>query len=245
MKKILLTGGNGFFASRFARYYKDRYEIYAPGHRELDITDEKTVAECIGSLTPDIIIHTGAIAVTDFCNQHPDIAHRVNVEGSVNIAKGAEKAGSSLVFLSSEQVFNGSTRGGPFKEEDAPVPDTVYGENKWEAEQILSGMLEKLWIVRFTWMFDLPVSGCGMSGNIMLDTFTKLVRRETICASKREFRGMGYMAETVGNFEKLFSLPFGTWHMGAENPLSRYEIVEHILTLLGLGEGDELLPFLA
>ena len=87
-------------------------------------------------------------------------------------------------------------------------------------------------------MFDLPAAGCGMAGNILMDTLTKLVKRETIVASRREFRGMGYMQETVKNFETLFSCPYGTWHMGAENPCSRYDIVKHILELLGLGRGE-------
>ena len=246
MKKILLTGGKGFFASRFAGYYRDRYQIWAPGHREMDVTDASQVADSVKGFAPDIIIHTGAIAVTQYCNEHPDVAHKINVEGSVNVARAAADAGSRMVFLSSEQVFNGSTAGGPFREEDAPVPDTVYGENKAEAERLLRSITDRLWIVRFTWMFDLPAAGCGMAGNILMDTISKLVRRETISASKREFRGMGYMQETVRNFETLFDCPYGTWHMGAENPCSRYEIVAHILKLLGLGQsaGDPMEQYL-
>ena len=36
--------------------------------------------------------------------------------------------------------------------------------------------------------------------------------------------------------EKLFKTPFGIYHLGAVNNNSRYEIVEHILKLLGLEE---------
>ena len=45
---------------------------------------------------------------------------------------------------------------------------------------------------------------------------------------------MGYIYETIANFEKLFQSPYGTYHLGATNNHSRYEIVEHILKLLGM-----------
>lgn len=235
-EKILLTGGKGFFCSRLADYYKDQYEFLITDKEELDFTDEKAVDTCVGEFSPNIIIHAGAIAVTDFCNEHPDVAHRINVDGAVHVAKAAKKYGSKMVFISSEQVFNGNTNGGPFKEEDEAIPNTVYGENKLEAEGILKGILDELWIVRFTWMFGLPEHGKNMSNGILWDTITKLLNQETIVASKHEFRGMGYIYETIANMEKLFQSPYGTYHLGATNNNSRYEIVEHILKLLGLEE---------
>lgn len=235
-EKILLTGGKGFFASRMADYYKEQYELLAVGKKELNCTDEKAVGDCVREFRPDIIIHAGAVAVTNFCNEHPDVAHRINVDGAVYVAKAAKKYGSKMVFISSEQVFNGNTNGGPFREEDEAVPNTVYGANKLEAEGLLKEILDELWIPRFTWMFGLPEYGKNMSNGILWDTITKLLKQETIVASRHEFRGMGYIYETVANMEKLFQSPFGTYHMGATNHKSRYEIVEHILRLLGLEE---------
>ena len=148
---------------------------------ELDFTDAKAVDACVCEYRPDIIVHAGAIAVTDFCNQHPDVAHRINVDGAVNVAEAAAKYKSAMVFISSEQVFNGNTAGSPFQEEDEAVPNTVYGENKLEAEGLLRNILGELWIARFTWMFGLPERGKNMSNGILWDTLTKLWNQETIC----------------------------------------------------------------
>ncbi len=235
-EKILLTGGTGFFGSRMADYYKDKYEFLAVGSKKLDCTEQKAVDACVAEFRPDIIVHAGAVAVTNFCNEHPDAAHRINVDGAVYMAEAARKYGSKMVFISSEQIFNGNTNGGPFKEEDEAVPNTVYGANKLEAEGLLKEILDELWIVRFTWMFGLPEHGKNMSNGILWDTITKLLKQETIVASRHEFRGMGYIYETVANMEKLFKTPFGIYHLGAVNNNSRYEIVEHILKLLGLEE---------
>lgn len=233
-KKILLTGGQGFFCSRFARYHQKNYDIVALGRKDLDITDAALVMDKVMAEKPDYIIHAAANAVTDFCNKNPDIAHDINVSGAVNTAKAAAAAGAKLLFISSEQVFNGNENCGPYKEEDTAVPDTVYGQNKLEAESLLRGILPELWIVRFTWLFGMPEHNAGMANNILWDTLQHLIEGRRISASPNEFRGMTYVYEMVENVEKCFSLPYGTYHLGAENELSRYDTVAEIFRLLGV-----------
>ncbi|WP_343247368.1 SDR family oxidoreductase [Diplocloster hominis] len=241
-KRILLTGGKGFFCSRLADYYKNDYDFLVTDKDDLDFTDRQAVLDCASAFQPNLIIHAGAIAVTDFCNQHPDIARKVNVDGALHAAEAAREVHAQLIFLSSEQVFNGNTNGGPFREEDTAVPNTVYGANKLEAEALLKEILDELWIVRFTWMFGLPERNKNMSNGILWDTLTKLRNQEKIIASPHEFRGMGYIYETIANFQKLFEAPYGTYHMGATNNESRYDTVKHILHLLGLDSKlDQLL----
>lgn len=235
-KRILLTGGKGFFCSRLADYYKDQYDFIITDKEELDITDEQAVYAMIRQTKPEIIVHAGAVVVTDFCNQHPDIAHRINVDAAVTIGKAARENGAKLIFFSSEQVFNGNQNDGPFSEEDEAVPNTVYGENKLEAERLLKEILDELWIVRFTWMFGLPERGKNMSNGILWETMGRLMRRETITASRREFRGMTYVYEMIENFPRLLEAPYGTYHLGSVNNESRYDIVKFILEELGLGE---------
>ncbi|MGL4607761.1 MAG: SDR family oxidoreductase [Eubacteriaceae bacterium] len=234
MKKILLTGGRGFFCSRFTQYYKDDFEFLVTDKDDLDITDKKKVMTVFKDFRPDYVIHGGAIAVTDFCNQHPEIAYKINVKGALNVGEATKEVEGKLVFLSTEQVFNGNKELGPFSEEDIPCPDTVYGENKLEAEMQLKNILEELWIVRFTWMFGFPERALNLSPNILWETISQAIKGEQIKASPREFRGMTYVYEMIPNLKKLLELPYGTYHLGSTNHLSRYEIVEEILMQLGL-----------
>ena len=44
MKRLLVTGASGFLGSRIIEYYRDRYEICAPSHTDMDITDKEKVA---------------------------------------------------------------------------------------------------------------------------------------------------------------------------------------------------------
>lgn len=234
MKKIILTGGKGFFCTRLAKYYKGEYEILSLGKDQLDITQRERVLAILKEFKPDYVIHAAAVAVTDFCNQNPKIAHKINVDGSINVALACKEVSAKTIFISSEQVFNGNKENGPYDEDSKPVPDTVYGQNKLEAEGALKDILDELWILRFSWMFGLPKEGFGITSNIMWDTISAILKEEMIKAPVNEYRGMTYVKEMVENFQKIFNIPYGTYNIGSENELSRYDVVKLIIEELGL-----------
>lgn len=242
MEKILLTGGNGFFCTRFTKKYENSYEILSTDVPELDITDEKKVIKAFKDFNPDYVIHAAAIASTDFCNSNPKIAYKVNVTGALNVAKACKEVNAKMIFISTEQVFNGNLESGPYTENDIPNPDTMYGKNKLEAEGLLKEILDELWILRFTWLFGLPERNCGMSPNILLNTLDIALKGEKTKITSNEYRGLSYVYEVVDQFTKIFDLPYGIYHVGSHNNLSRYDISCLILKEIGLEDRiDELL----
>jgi nucleoside-diphosphate-sugar epimerase len=64
---------------------------------------------------------------------------KVNVEGTLNLARQAVEAGvKRFVYLSSIKVNGEQTsKGSSFSEEDTPAPEDSYGISKMEAEQAL------------------------------------------------------------------------------------------------------------
>ena len=234
MEKILITGAKGFFGSRFCKHYRDVYDVYRTDKDDTDITDEKAVHQLVAQIKPDCIIHTAAIPVTDFCNEHPEKAHLINVQGALNIAKAADAVNAKMVLLSTEQIFDGNPESGPYKETDVPVPDTVYGQNKVEAEKKLKEVLDELWVLRFTWLYGLPERGCNINPNILWNAIQIALKGEPAEITDNEFRGFTYVYDVIDQFDKLFSLPFDTYHVGSRNDLSRYDITCHIFRELGL-----------
>lgn len=234
MKKILLTGGNGFFCTRFAERYKNTYEIFSASSSMLDITDRAKVTETIKNFRPDYVIHAAAKASTEFCDKNPELSYKINVTGAINVAKACKQVHSKMIFLSSEQVFNGNVESGPYTEEDIPCPDTMYGKNKLEAEGLLKEILDSLWIVRFTWLFGVPERNCGMSPNILWDTLSTILQGKKIKVTPNEFRGLTYVHEVIEEFPKIFEIPYGTYHVGSQNSLSRYDICSLIFKEVGL-----------
>ncbi|NWJ62860.1 NAD(P)-dependent oxidoreductase [Vibrio parahaemolyticus] len=231
-KKILITGARGFFGTRFINRYHNEFDILGLDVEQLDITNKSAVDTTFAEFKPDFVIHAAAIAVTDFCNQHPDIAHKVNVQGAINVASACKANGSKLVFISTEQVFNGNIEAGPYSEQDTPVPDTVYGQNKLEAEGELRSILEDMWILRFTWLFGLPERNTTINPNVVWNAMQALTNGEVMQERRNEFRGLTYVHELIEQFPTIFTIPYGTYHTGANNPVSRYEVAEHILTEL-------------
>jgi dTDP-4-dehydrorhamnose reductase len=234
MEKILITGAKGFFGTRFCKHYQGKYEIYGTDKDDTDITDEKAVSQLISQIKPAYIIHTAAVPVTNFCNENPQLAHKINVEGALNVAKAAKVAHAKMVLLSTEQIFNGNPEKGPYKETDVPQPDTVYGQNKVEAEAKLKEIIDELWVLRFTWLYGLPERRCSMNPNILWNAVQIALKGKPAQITDNEFRGYTYVYDVIDQFEKLFSLPYDTYHVGSRNDLSRYDITCHIFRELGL-----------
>jgi len=99
----------------------------------LDLLDASCVSDTIKRLEPDLIIHSAALTDVDRCEREKDLAFRINVEGTRAISGAAERAGSHLVYISTDYVFDGER--GMYSEEDEPHPVSYYGLTKLLGEQ--------------------------------------------------------------------------------------------------------------
>ncbi len=81
------------------------------------------------------------------CEKDPLAASRINVRGPLLLARGLVAQQSHIVFLSTNQVFDGAT---PEMRSDEPCrPHSVYGKTKAEAEEGLRQLPTPLTVVRF------------------------------------------------------------------------------------------------
>jgi len=144
-KKMLVIGGTSLLGYKLLSNTND-FELYASYNKNLinlknvetlkiDITNKKN-CEKILNLKPDIIINTAAITNVDYCEKFERNAFDVNVTGTKNIAKIAEKLGVKLIHISTDAVFSGDKKN--YLEEDEPNPISVYGKTKLESEKIIS-----------------------------------------------------------------------------------------------------------
>lgn len=146
---ILLTGASGFLgealsdrldkASHFVltravrrkESLKDSHDVLIDGlHADTDWPDALN--------RQDVILHAAARAHI-MKDEVPDPLaeyRKVNVEGTLNLARQAAKAGvSRFIYISSIKVNGEQTsQGKPFTAEDEPAPEDPYGVSKLEAE---------------------------------------------------------------------------------------------------------------
>lgn len=222
--KILITGSSGFLGSRLALHLKDKYDLLLPSHSELNVSREEAVKAYMEEHRPEVVIHCAALSNTWYCEQHPDESHRVNVQGTVRIAKACKLIGAKLVFMSSDQVYNGTPLLGPLKEEDVLQPVNVYGQHKLECEQRASWNLPESVGLRLTWMYDLPSSSMKQNTNILVNLQKAFNEGTSIKAAIHEYRGVTYVWEVVRNIEKAISLPGGIYNFGSGNTLNSHSL---------------------
>ncbi len=60
---ILLTGGTGFIGKNIQEKLADKYRIFAPGHRELDLTNAEAVYNFLQNNPVDVVINAAAVGV--------------------------------------------------------------------------------------------------------------------------------------------------------------------------------------
>lgn len=132
------------------------YAAKAP-YVSLNITDENAVYETVLSVHPDVIIHCAAWTAVDAAEEEENRpkVYAINVKGSEYLARAAQKIDAKMVQISTDYVFNGEgeTPWDPDCKEYAPLG--YYGQTKLEAEQIVSSILQKYFIVRIAWVFGL------------------------------------------------------------------------------------------
>lgn len=236
MKKLLITGSSGFLGSRLALYYKDKYELLLPTHSQLNVSREEAVMAYMEQFQPDIVLHCAALSNTWYCEQHPDESHRVNVQGTVKIAKACKHIGAKLVFMSSDQVYNGTPVSGPLKEQDVFQPVNIYGRHKLEAEQRALRNNPMSVALRLTWMYDVPGSHMKLNSNILVNIQKALDEGTTIKAATHEYRGVTNVWEVVRNMEQTLELPGGIYNYGSGNHIDSYTLFLKVANIMGAKE---------
>jgi len=61
MKKVLITGGNGYIAKNIYQKFKDKHGIHRLTREDVDLTDPKSVFDWFKGKSFDVVIHTATV----------------------------------------------------------------------------------------------------------------------------------------------------------------------------------------
>jgi len=152
---ILIVGASGFVGGVLMKGLSMEHEVAGtynsiekPGLMELDVRDKNSVELLVRKIMPDVVVDTAALPHVDYCQEHEDESHAINVEGTRNVAEACAKFGCGMVFISTDYLFDGKE--GPYSEYHKPNPINVYGRHKLEAEGAIAETLEDYLIARTT-----------------------------------------------------------------------------------------------
>lgn len=139
-KKIFLTGGNGFIGKNIQEELGKTYEIFTPGHLELELTDAFAVKRYLDEHPVDAIIHAANIGGNRKQNNLSNIVE-VNLRMFFNIVR-ARKKGVKLIFCGSGAEYDKSRDIKNIREEDfgERVPADDYGFYKYVCSKVIENL---------------------------------------------------------------------------------------------------------
>lgn len=159
-QKLLIFGGAGLVGSKFICLFQDKYEIDAPEIDDLDILDHKALEDYVKKSDAEIIINYAAFTDVDKAEEEKGnldgIVYKINSLVVKDICELCKKYNKHYIHFSTDYVFNGEKKSGPYTEEDMPAPLSWYGETKYFAEKFIAESGVSATIIRLS----MPFSSC-------------------------------------------------------------------------------------
>jgi dTDP-4-dehydrorhamnose reductase len=232
--RIAITGSKGQLGRQLMATFAG-YELFGLDLPEEDITQPALVAR-LADWQPDLVIHAAAYTDVDGCERDPELAFRANAIGVQNVALAAQRAGAAMLYISTNEVFDG-TRRELYREWDQPNPMSVYARSKAAGEQIVRDLLAgRFYIVRTAWLF-------GPGGNNFV---TKILagaeKSGALKVAADEFGNPTYAPDLAAAIARLVATGhYGIYHLTNAGFCSRCEFAREIMRLAdGLNRQPEL-----
>ena len=179
--RVTIFGASGLLGKALLREWKGPDEVSGLSSHDADLRDPAQVNAAVERTKPNWIVLAAAYTDVDGCESNPERAFSVNRDGAVHVAQAAARTGASLLFLSSDYVFDGM-KTSPYETGDARNPQSVYGRSKAEAELRLIEILPQCCIVRTSWLF-------GTGGKCFPDTILRLAATRPVLDVVNDQRG--------------------------------------------------------
>ncbi|HBA47154.1 MAG TPA: hypothetical protein DCZ91_05020 [Lachnospiraceae bacterium] len=235
-KRLLVTGASGFLGSRIVLFYgkqvQYRYDVYAPSHKEMEITERESVEQAFCRFRPDYVIHCAAVSDVRACEKEPERSWKINVDGSRNIAEASARYHAKCLIAGSDQVYFGSRKKEPHREDETLYPQNVYGREKLGAEEECLDVNPKCVLLRLSWMYDVRTVREKEHGDFFRTLALKRKVLEPLEYPVYDRRGITDVNEVVGNLEKAFMLKGGVYNFGSPNDRNTYETVRALFEAL-------------
>jgi len=250
MKKILVTGANGFLGQHLVYLLLQKgYTVIAVArgvsrlpftgeeafiYYDADITNDLVVQEIFEKEKPHTIVHAAAMTQADDCQLHQEACEAVNVRATAQLVLSAEAYSRHFIYISTDFVFDGVK--GDYSEDDALNPVSWYGFTKVQAESIVETSEIPFAIVRTCLVYGNALT--GTRNNIISWVKESLTAGKTIKVVSDQYRTPTHVEDlAIGIFLVIEKGATGIYHIAGKDKLTPYDMALQTAALCKLDSG--------
>lgn len=194
------------------------------------LEDPVSIERIVRRAGPDHTFLVAAETNVARCEAEPEATAAMNVGGPAAVAATCRSVGSSLTFVSTDYVFDGTTA--PSRESDPVNPLNEYGRQKLAAERAVLGDPANL-VVRSCQIFGAD----NRRANFVLRTVDRLRDGETVSVAGDIYGTPTYAPDLARVLVELtLARARGIWHAAGESYVSRYELAVAGASAFGIAD---------
>ena len=229
MNNILVTGSTGQLGSDVVKELLKRgYSTLSPNRSELNLCSEDNIRNYILNSNCEAIVHCAAYTQVDKAEDEKDLCIKINATATKHIAKCAKILDIPMIYISTDYVFDG-TKDGEYTENDETNPINIYGESKLAGEKYVQEILDKYYIVRTSWVFNI-------NGKNFIETMLRLSKANNQLSIVNDQIGSPTYTKDLSRLlvDMLETSKYGLYHATNEGYCSWYEFADTIFKLANI-----------
>ncbi len=229
MNNILVTGSTGQLGSDVVKELLKRgYSTLSPNRSELNLCSEDNIRNYILNSNCEAIVHCAAYTQVDKAEDEKDLCIKINTTATKHIVKCAKILDIPMIYISTDYVFDG-TKDGKYTENDETNPINIYGESKLAGEKYVQEILDKYYIVRTSWVFNI-------NGKNFIETMLRLSKANNQLSIVNDQIGSPTYTKDLSRLlvDMLETSKYGLYHATNEGYCSWYEFANTIFKLANI-----------
>ena len=229
MNNILVTGSTGQLGSDVVKELLKRgYSTLSPNRSELNLCSEDNIRNYILNSNCEAIVHCAAYTQVDKAEDEKDLCIKINATATKHIAKCAKILDIPMIYISTDYVFDG-TKDGKYTENDETNPINIYGESKLAGEKYVQEILDKYYIFRTSWVFNI-------NGKNFIETMLRLSKANNQLSIVNDQIGSPTYTKDLSRLlvDMLETSKYGLYHATNEGYCSWYEFANTIFKLANI-----------
>ncbi|HEX9050190.1 MAG TPA: SDR family oxidoreductase [Anaeromyxobacter sp.] len=241
--RVAVTGANGLLGGEAVLQLAGRHEVLALGRGPCrlppgpyrwagaDLGDGRSVERALREFGAERVLHAGAATDVDACERDPELAWRVNVGGTEQVARACRALGARLVAVSTDYVFDGAA--GPYGEDDVPNPQGAYARTKRCGEEAALLLVPGCAVARVAVVYS---GRPGAKSTFATQVVEKLSRGEPVKAFSDQLVSTTLAASGAARcLELLLETDYrGVLHASDAGVTTRVEFAERVAREFGL-----------